>query len=172
MRRLFSPPAVGARGSAGLLLLRLVTGAAFILHGWPKIQNAFAWMDRPGAPSPVPGFLQALAALSEFGGGLALIVGVVTPVAALAIACTMAVAIGMVHLPQGHPFVAHGKPSFEPAAGYLAVNVLLLLLGPGAFSLDALFFGSGRCATGQASPPAAVGRPKARGTRAETSVRT
>ena len=58
------------------------------MHGWSKIQNPFGWMQ--GAP--VPGFLQALAALSEFGGGLALIVGLLTPFACLGIMSTMFVA--------------------------------------------------------------------------------
>jgi hypothetical protein len=35
---------VTGRGAAGLPIVRFVTGAAFILHGWPKIQNAFGWM--------------------------------------------------------------------------------------------------------------------------------
>jgi len=43
----------------------------------------------------VPGFLQGLAALSEFGGGLALIAGLLTPLAAFGIACTMVVAVGL-----------------------------------------------------------------------------
>lgn len=168
MRQLLCPPAVGGRGGVGLLLVRLVTGAAFVLHGWPKIQNAFGWMDRPGAPSPVPALLQALAALSEFGGGIALVVGLLTPLAALGLACTMAVAIGMVHLPLGHPFVGGpGKPSFELAAAYLAAVVLLLLAGPGAFSLDALLFG------GRKAMPGSLGRlSEGRFVRPDTSVRT
>jgi uncharacterized membrane protein YphA (DoxX/SURF4 family) len=41
----------------------------------------------------------------------------------------------------GDPFVAAvGGPSFEPAAGYLAVALLMLLTGPGTLSLDALVF--------------------------------
>jgi putative oxidoreductase len=144
MHRLF-PTFVTGRGAVGLLILRLVTGAAFILHGWPKIQNPFGWIDQPDAPSPVPGFLQALAALSEFGGGLALILGLLTPLAALGIACTMVGALAMVHLPHGDPFVgASGKPSFELALGYLANVILFLLMGPGVLSLDWLLFGSRR----------------------------
>jgi putative oxidoreductase len=143
MRKLFYPNFVTGRGAFGLLMLRLVTGAAFILHGWPKIQNAFHWMDPAEGPAPVPGFLQALAALSEFGGGIALVLGLLTPLAALGIACTMIVAISMVHLPQGHSFVAQrpGEPSFELAAVYLANVIMLLLVGPGVLSLDALLFG-------------------------------
>jgi putative oxidoreductase len=116
-------------------------GAAFIQHGWPKFQNAFHWMDREGAPGP-PGFLQALAAFSEFGGGIALILGLLTPLAALGIACTMIGALAMVHLPNGDPFVAAkpGGPSYEPALGYLANALLVLLAGPGVLSLDALLF--------------------------------
>ena len=44
MRRLFYGNTVGGLGSLGLLLLRLVMGAAFVLHGWPKIQNPLDWM--------------------------------------------------------------------------------------------------------------------------------
>jgi putative oxidoreductase len=45
----------------------------------------------------------------------------------------------MVHIRHGDPFV--GSPrSFEPAAGYLAVALLMLLTGPGCLSLDALIF--------------------------------
>ena len=65
---LFRPLPLGPRASLGLLLLRLVAGLAFILHGWPKIQKPFSWM---GPDSAMPGLLQALAAFSEVGGGLA-----------------------------------------------------------------------------------------------------
>ena len=143
MHRLF-PTFVTGRGAVGLLMLRLVTGAAFMLHGWPKIQNPFGWMDQPNVASP-PGILQALAAFSEFGGGLALILGLLTPLAALGIACTMVGALAMVHLPLGDPFVGtSGKPSFEWALGYLANVILLFLIGPGVLSLDSLLFDSTR----------------------------
>jgi putative oxidoreductase len=126
----------------GLLLVRVVTGAAFTFHGWYKLQSpggALGWM---GAEAPVPGILQGLAVLAEFGGGLALMLGLLTPLAALGIAGTMIVALAMVHLPHGDPFVGlPGKPSFELAAGYLANAILFLLLGPGVLSLDGLLFG-------------------------------
>jgi len=53
------------------------------------------WM---GPEAPIPAFLQALAALAEFGGGMALIVGLLTRLASLGIATNMIVALGMVHL--------------------------------------------------------------------------
>jgi putative oxidoreductase len=127
-------------GSTGLLLLRLVMGVAFVLHGWPKIQNPWAWM---GAEATMPGMLQALAAVAEFGGGMALVVGLLTRLASLGIAAVMVVAVGMVHVPKGDPFVGQGGPSWELAAVYLASAILFLIMGPGRFSLDALLFG--RC---------------------------
>jgi len=138
MRHLLYCDAVGRLGSLGLFLLRLMMGAAFVLHGWPKIQNPFGWM---GPDPTMPGILLALAALAEFGGGIALILGLLTRLASLGIASVMVVAIGMVHLPQGHPFVSQGGPSWELAAVYLACAILFLLLGPGRISLDAFFFG-------------------------------
>ncbi len=70
-----------------------------------------------------------------------MILGLLTPLAALGIACTMIVALATVHLPHGDPFVGQpGKPSFELAAGYLANAILFILLGPGMLSLDGIFF--------------------------------
>jgi putative oxidoreductase len=138
----FFPPFVGGPGAVGLAILRVVAGLAMMFHGWPKIQNATSWM---GPDASVPAVFQALAALAEFGGGLCWVLGLFTPVASILILGTMAVALGMVHLPQGHPFVSStpGGPSFEPALGYLAIALALLLVGPGALSLDALLFGRG-----------------------------
>jgi putative oxidoreductase len=139
VRHIFYCDTVGWIGSAGLLLLRLAVGAAFMFHGWGKIQNPWGWM---GAESPVPAVFQALAALAEFGGGMALIVGLLTRLASLGIATNMVVALALVHLPHGDPFVSMtGKASFELAAVYLACAVTFLLLGPGRLSLDALLFG-------------------------------
>jgi putative oxidoreductase len=78
-----------------------------------------------------------------------------TPLASCLILGTMAVALGMVHLPQGHPFVASrpGGPSIEPALGYLAVAVALSSIGPGRFSLDAPPFGRGRMGAAESCDP-------------------
>ena len=136
---LFKPPPLSSRVSAGLLILRVVAGLAFMHHGYGKIQHPSGWMGQNGN---VPGFFQALAAISEFGGGLAWILGLLTPLAAFGIACTMTVAV-WTHAAMLHdPFVSPtGGRSFEPALGYLCVAILLLLAGPGRFSLDYLIFG-------------------------------
>jgi putative oxidoreductase len=133
---------VGGAGSVGLLVLRLAVGIAFLFHGYPKIQNATTWMNQmPDAPPP---YLQAAAAVAEFGGGISLIVGFLTPLFALLIACTMAVAALMVHIPHGDPYVSQGGRSWELAGVYFAVAVMFLLVGPGQLSLDALLFGRRR----------------------------
>jgi putative oxidoreductase len=122
-----------------LLLLRFVAGVAFMIHGWGKIQNPFGWMGPDGF---APGFVQALAALSEFGGGLAWILGLLTPLASLGIASTMAGAFFFHAFMQGDPFVSKGGGgSFELAALYFCVAVLLIAIGPGRLSLDRLVFG-------------------------------
>jgi putative oxidoreductase len=139
MRR-FYPGFIGGFGGVALLLLRLCVGAAFILHGWPKIQNPFGWMQMMGMDHPAPSALQALGALAEFGGGIALVLGLLTPLAALGIICQMIGALLLVHLPHGDPFVAQG-PSFERAPVYLTIGIALLALGPGLWSVDALLFG-------------------------------
>ena len=122
-----------------LLLLRVVAGAAFAIHGWGKIQHPFDWM---GPSASTSGFLQFLAAISEFGGGLCWILGLVTPIASLGILCTMAYAVHFHWIVNGHPFVdPTGGPAFELAAVYLTLAVSFILLGPGRLSLDSKIFG-------------------------------
>lgn len=119
--------------SGALLILRLVGGAAFMLHGWPKIQNAFTWM---GPDAGIPGIFQALAAFSEFFGGLAWILGLLTPLASMGLLSTMAVAV-FFHASKGDPFVGRGA-SYELALVYLAISLVLMFVGPGKFSLDSI----------------------------------
>ncbi len=139
MKRFLSVPEHSTFADVALLLLRFVAGLAFMMHGWTKIQNPFGWM---GPEAPVPGFLQGLAALAEFGGGLAWILGLLTPLASLGIACTMAVAFSLHAIVNGDPFVSMtGGPSYELAAIFLCIALLLLAMGPGRFSLDRGFFG-------------------------------
>lgn len=127
--------------SVTLFLLRVIMGIAFMHHGWGKIQNPFAWMP---AEAPVPAVLQFLAALAEFGGGIALIVGLLTRIASFGLACTMAVATLMHAVMMKDPFVATGpgQSSFELPFIYLAISLLLMTTGPGKYSIDAKVFKS------------------------------
>jgi putative oxidoreductase len=139
MNRLFRPLSLSCRVSTGLLILRLVAGLAFMFHGYGKIQNPTGWM---GPEAKVPGFLQALAAISEFGGGLAWILGLLTPLASFGLACTMAVAAYTHAVVMKDPFVPKGPgSSYELASVYFCVAILLLLAGPGRWSLDHFLFG-------------------------------
>jgi putative oxidoreductase len=123
-----------------LLALRLMMGVAFVLHGLPKIQSPFGWM---GPEAPVPGILQGLAALAEFGGGLALILGIATPIAAIGLIGTMAVAV-LFLIKSGLPFVSSGTPSFELALVYFFISILFLVTGAGRYSLDHQIFGKAK----------------------------
>ncbi len=128
---------VKGKGALALLILRIVSGLAFIQHGWPKFQHATTWMG-----DALPGWLQFLAAFAEFFGGIAILIGFLTPLAALGIAITMGVAMFWAHIPKGDPFVGSMEhpESWEIAAVYLAIMITFMLRGAGSFSLDALIF--------------------------------
>jgi len=136
MNKLFGTYVAG-RGALGLLIVRLVFGLGLVLHGLPKVDHLTSWMPH----SPIPGVLQAISVLAEVGGGLALMVGLLTPIAALGIIINFVVAVYFVHFKMGAPFISMKGPSYESAAGYLAVGLLALFTGPGSLSLDALIFG-------------------------------
>ena len=89
-KAIFKVPALNDKQSAAILLVRLVMGVAFVMHGWSKIQDPMGWM---GPDAAIPGIFLALAALSEFGGGIGLILGLLNPLVAAGLASTMAVAV-------------------------------------------------------------------------------
>jgi putative oxidoreductase len=140
MKKIFAPYNLPLAGDVALLLLRLAVGSAFILHGWGKIQHPTTWM---GPQSAVPSVLAFLAAFSEFGGGIALILGLLTRLSALGLICTMAVAVYFHAVVFGDPFVAtkQGGGSYELALIYLFISILFLAFGAGRVSVDKLIFG-------------------------------
>jgi putative oxidoreductase len=136
MRRLYTS-GWSAGQSLALLALRLIVGTAFILHGWPKVQKPTSWMGPDGPPA----FLQLAAAIAEFGGGIALILGFLTPFAAGFIAIDMIAAMLLVHFPKGHKFVNPGEGSYELPLVFLGVMIAFIAIGPGRYSLDAALWG-------------------------------
>jgi putative oxidoreductase len=132
MRRFLFPQPQSSRVHAALLFLRAVAGTAFMHHGWSKIQNPLGWM---GPEATMPPVLQSLAAVSEFVGGLCWILGFLTPIASLGIFCTMTVAVYTHAIIRGDPFVGRGG-SYELALVFAGVAGLLMLAGPGKYSID------------------------------------
>ncbi|UYQ91010.1 DoxX family protein [Chitinophaga horti] len=145
MAKTFAQSLLGRPGysngvSLVLLILRVVVGIAFMYHGWGKIQQPLSW-NSPESPLAIPAIFQLLAAVSEFGGGIALVLGLVTPIAAFGIAVTMAVAVYMHAVIFKQPFVdMAGGPSFELALVYLAIALVLMVIGPGKYSIDYRLF--------------------------------
>lgn len=139
MRELFDKlvPATGPRTSIALLLLRIVVGASFIGHGGVKLAHPMSW-DGPHGPLPgVPGALQLIIALAEGIGGWFIIAGLLTPLFALIQTVDMFVVVFIVKMAHGLPYVGRG-PSFELEAHLLVGALILLLCGPGTYSLDNL----------------------------------
>jgi len=120
-----------------LLLLRVIAGIAMAMHGVGKIQSPFNWM---GPDAAVPAFLQFLAAFAEFGGGIALALGLLTRIASLGIAITMLVAFSLHAFILGDPFVNPKGGSYELATLYLIISLLFTFYGGGRFSIDGKIF--------------------------------
>lgn len=121
-----------------LMLLRIVAGMSFAFYGSFKIVHPLDWM---GPDSAFPAFFQLLAAISEFCGGIAWVIGFLTPIASLGIFCTMAVATYVHLIMNGDPFVSFtGGGSYDHALLFLVISLVFLVLGPGRFSVDRLVF--------------------------------
>jgi putative oxidoreductase len=127
-----------------LTILRLVLGVVFFAHGAQKMLGWFGGYGFSGTVGAfthmgMPALVAYLIIATEFFGGLGLILGFLTRIPALGIACLMAGAIFLVHLPNGFFMNWYGNQKGEGIEYHLmaiAVAAVLLLRGGGAFSVD------------------------------------
>lgn len=124
----------GLQTDVAALLLRLALGGVFIIHGYPKLKDlgkgAGQWLKGLGLPAG----LGLVAGIVEFFGGIALIIGILTPIiAALFVLWTASLV-----------WVSIAKIKKKFAGGYeldlllLAFALALFAIGGGAFSVDHL----------------------------------
>lgn len=149
------------RRDLGLLLLRLGVGAALVSHGYPKLfggpdkqapvlltrlygknwpqsfqqggpENFSRWLEQMGIPAPR--FMAYSSGAAEFGGGLALAAGAMTPLAALLVLTNMSAAARKAHWEAGFS----GQGGYELTSLFWLIALTLLVGGPGALSVDGL----------------------------------
>ena len=122
---------------AGLFLLRVGIGLSFVNYGAPKLFGGPAAWEGLGHAMRYVGITFApaawgfMAAVSEFCGGLALVVGGLTRPAAFFLVCTMIVAT-IQHFGRGDGYSGGAFHSIEMGL----VCLSLLIMGPGKHSLD------------------------------------
>lgn len=138
-RALTLAPTVAQLG-IGAAVLRAAVGAVMIAHGGQKLFVAGLGGVAEGFGQmgiPLPGLLGPAVALIEFLGGIALVVGLLTRVAAALVAVVMLGAIFFVHLSGGFFLPAGIEFAMVNLAGALAI----FLIGPGHLSLDRVLAG-------------------------------
>ncbi len=120
-----------------LTLLRISTGIIMAGHGWQKAQDIPGWINTvTGMGVPFPKIMAYLALAGELGGGLGLIVGLLTPLAAVGVVAVMATAVVKVHWANGLWAKDNG---FEYPLTLLMIGIYFMIRGGGPISLDHLF---------------------------------
>jgi putative oxidoreductase len=131
--------------------LRLIVGYGFMQHGYAKLSKgpeAFAAILH-AMSVPAPHFMAWLTILTELVGGLAVLLGVLIPLASLPMAAVLIVAIFTVHLSYGFTSIKlmsvtnghaqFGPPGYECNLLYLACLAALVLGGSGPMAIDSYF---------------------------------
>jgi putative oxidoreductase len=118
----------------GSLALRLALALSIIYHGYQKIftpdgLHHFAHMV---ATLGLPGWLGYVSAFTEFAGGILILFGLFTRVAAIFVTVNMLVALFAVA-------IHHGYNSYSYVAALAAIAIMLVFSGGGALSLDRKF---------------------------------
>jgi putative oxidoreductase len=126
-----------------LLVLRLGVGLTLTGHG---VQKLFGWFGGPGLTRLQQGFAKQgfkpvwpwviLAVVGEVGGGLSVALGFLTPLGAAGILGAMAMATFKSHWKNGFWL---NKGGYEYSLILMIVSIAIGLIGPGRYSVDALF---------------------------------
>lgn len=131
----------------GPIFLRLALGTVFMAHGWAKLSGPLATAEGfniEGWGWPYPAFWAGLIALVETLGGLMIITGLFTRIAAFLLACVMVMAIIKLRVQRG--FVGE----FEFEFTLLMVALSLMTMGGGRLSVDRDVLGLGMVTRGRA----------------------
>ncbi len=135
----------GTDGDWGTTIVRIVLGVVFFAHG---AQKALGWFGGAGLENTlrvfreqlhIPTPLTVLSVAAEFLGGLGLMVGLLSRIAALGIAVVMLVALITVHGKFGFFMNWYGEKKghgIEYHVLVLALALAVVIRGAGAFSLD------------------------------------
>jgi putative oxidoreductase len=128
-------PASPRQLSLGIAIVRIIVGIIFAAHGYQKffvygLDGAVGAFTQMGVPAP--SITAPLVAIVELGGGIALILGLLTRLAAFALAIDMFVAVVLVRLKGGF-FMPNGA-EFEILL--CLASVALVISGAGALSVD------------------------------------
>jgi putative oxidoreductase len=126
-----------------LLIVRVVVGGLFVGHGTQKL---FGWFGGHGVDGTA-GFMESLgykpgrpaavgAGVTESLGGVLLILGLATPLAAAMVVGTMVNAVVSAHLTNGL-WATNG--GYELPLVYVVTTIAIVATGPGLLSLDAAF---------------------------------
>ncbi len=117
------------------LILRLAVGSLFMVHGYPKLgkqqrQQGAGWMTSMG----MPGGMMAFAGVVEFFGGLALILGILTPIIAVLAALWMLSTTWFARSKLKKKYMG----GWELDVTLLLASLAIAALGSGVFSIDHL----------------------------------
>lgn len=136
--------------SAAPLLLRLMIGYGFMVHGLAKLSRGpevFAGILH-SIGVPAPHWMAWVTMLTEMVGGIAIILGAFVTVVSIPLAVLLLVAVVTVHLPYGFSSIKliavtpagaqFGPPGYECDLLYLAGLAALVLGGPGPWAIDGL----------------------------------
>ena len=139
-----------------LSLLRLAVGFAFMAHGWAKLNRGVVGFEKllNVLHVPLAHINSYLVPIIELLGGLAVLIGAFTAIAAIPLLLTMLVAMLTIHLKLGYSAVktigltadgpVFGPPGYEINLIYITALIVLAFVGPGTLSIDGLFYSKQR----------------------------
>ena len=114
-----------------LLMMRLVVGAILIAHGYHKVWGGFHHHMEFVESLGIPGRMAYLSAGTEFFGGIAIVLGLLTRIFSFAMVIEMGVAIWKVHFKNG----LTGNGGFEFPLALATIGFTLLCFGGGPWGL-------------------------------------
>ncbi len=114
-----------------LLVMRVVLGVIFIAHGWQKVFS-MQGVEKMVSGIGAPWWMAYVVTAAELGGGILVLLGLLTRLGALAICIDMGVAIAKVHWAHG----LKGPQGFEFPLACAALAFALIFFGAGPIALD------------------------------------